>query len=74
MNPKLLAEMVAITALSTIRHNEDRHVPGTTTETFETDSGTAERLVDSGAAKYVVDSVQADEAAAATKPAATKKR
>lgn len=82
MNKKVLAAMVAVTALSVIRHNEDRHVPGTATETFETDPGTAERLVDSGAAQYAVDSAQADqvvvdkatadEAAAANKPALAK--
>lgn len=64
MNQKVLAAMVAITALSVIRHNENRHVPGTETETFETDPGTAEHLVDSGAAKYAVDPDEADQAAA----------
>lgn len=68
MNQKVLAAMVAVTALSVIRHNEDRHVPGTKTETFETDPGTAERLVDSGAAKYAVDPAEAAPPAATQAP------
>ena len=67
MSQKLanLAAMLAVTALSVIRHNNDRHVPGTATETFETDPGTAEHLVASGAARYTVDPVEAAQAAAA---------
>lgn len=66
MSQKLanLAAMLAVTALSVIRHNNDRHVPGTATETFETDPGTAEHLVASGAARYTVDPVEAAQAAA----------
>lgn len=47
-----LGVLVAVSALHTIRLNGDRHVPGTKSQTFETDRDTADHLVTSGAAVY----------------------
>lgn len=52
MKNQLIAGMVALTALSTIRTNDGRHVPGTPSADFEADAKTARSLVTSGAARY----------------------
>lgn len=44
--------MIAVTALTTIRYNGERHVPDSPNADFEADEKTAHSLVRSGAAKY----------------------
>lgn len=54
MTNKLLAAaaMIAVTALTTIRYNGERHVPGSPSADFDADKKTADSLVASGAAAY----------------------